>query len=298
MRDLQQIEHLIVRLLTQKYLQEEYHETAYCRVVYVAPGPLAARLNHHTLQSIKGEVKLKLEFLFPSSEIKSGTKRKNEDSSQPSGPKKPKVSAKSNKTKGKLKAVKPDDRDGDEDEFPNVLPQVEDISFLSDNEAPSHKILHKYVPDDFLSSEIKSGTKRKDEGSSQPSGSKKPKVPAKSSKVMGKLKAVEPDDRDGDEDEPANVFPEVGDISFLSDDEAPLHKILHKYVPDDDDYESFDLKHSDDNDDSTNNYAWSHSFLEEPRARFKPYLKNQTKASNRSTMNKIQEDEVITLSSD
>lgn len=264
MRDLQQIEHLIVRLLTQKYLQEEYHETAYCRVVYVAPGPLAARLNHHTRQSIKGEVKLKLEFLFPSSEIKSGTKRKNEDSSQPSGPKKPKVSAKSNKAKGKLKAVKPDDRDGDEDEFPNVLPQVEDISFLSDNEAPS----------------------------------KKPKVPAKSSKVMGKLKAVEPDDRDGDEDEPANVFPEVGDISFLSDDEAPLHKILHKYVPDDDDYESFDLKHSDDNDDSTNNYAWSHSFLEEPRARFKPYLKNQTKASNRSTMNKIQEDEVITLSSD
>jgi hypothetical protein len=244
-------------------------------------------------------VKLKLEFVFPSSVTKSGTKRKNEGSSQPSGPKKPKVSAKSSKAKGKSKAVKPDDRDEDEDEPANVLSEVEDISFLSDYEAPLH---HKYAVDDdkleFLSSEIKSGTKRKNEGSSQPSGPKKPKVSAKSSKAKGKLKAVEPDDRAGDEDEPANVLPEVGDFSFLSDDEAPLHKILHKYVPVDDDYESFDLKHSDDNDDSTNNYSWSHSFLEEPRARFKPYFKNQTKASNRSTMNKIQEDEVITLSSD
>ena len=210
---MQQIEHLIVRLLTQKYLQEEYHETAYCRVVYVAPGPLAVRLSYHTRQSIKGEVKRKLEFLFPSSEIKSGTKRKNVDSNQPSGSK------------------------------------------------------------------------------------KKRKVSAKSSKAKGKLKAVEPDDRDGDEDEPANVLPEDEDISFLSDDEAPSQKILHNYLPGGDDYESIDLNISDDNDDSSNNFAWSHSFLEEPRERFKPYLKNRTKAS---TMNTIQEGdkEVITLSSD
>ena len=205
---------MIVRLLTQEYLQEEYHETSYSRVVYVAPGPFAARLSHHTRQSIKGEVKRKLEFLFPSSEIKSGTKRKNVGSDQP-GPKKRKVSAKSTKAKGKLKAVEPDDQD--------------DL---------------------------------------------------------------------GDE-EPANNLPEVEDISFLSDDEAPSQKIPHKYVPDDD-YESIDLNISDDNDDSTNNYAWSHSFLEEPRARFKPYLKNQTKASNRSTSNIIQNDDnaVIMLSSD
>ena len=170
-------------------------------MVYVAPGPLAARLSYHTRQSLKGEVKFKLEFLFPCSETKSGTKRKNADSNQPSSSKKRKLSAKSSKAKGKLKAVEPDDRDGNED------------------------------------------------------------------------------------------------ISFLSDDEAP-QKIPHKYVPGDDD-ESIDLNLSDDNNDSTNNFAWSHSFLEEPRARFKPYIKD-TKASNRSTTNNILEDdsEVIMLSSD
>jgi hypothetical protein len=180
-------------------------------VVYVAPGPLAARLSYHTCQSIKGEVKRKLEFLFPCSEIKSGTKRKNVDSNQPSAPKKRKVSA-------------------------------------------------------------------------------------KSSKAKGKLKAVEPDGRDGDEDEPADVLPEEEDISFLSDEEAPAQKILHKNLPGDDDYESIDL--GGDSDDSTNNFAWSHTFLEEPRPRFKPYFKKQTKA-NRSTINDIQDDdEVIMLSSD
>lgn len=150
----------------------------------------------------------------------------------------------------------------------------------------------------FPCSEGKSGTKRKNVDSDQPSGPKKRKVSAKSSKAKGKLKAVEPDDLDGDEDEPGNVLPEGEDISFLSDVEAPSQKILHKYFPGDDD-ESIDLNLSDDNDDNTNNFAWSHSFLEEPRARFKPYLKKQTKA-NQSTMNNIQEDdnEVIMLSSD
>ena len=152
----------------------------------------------------------------------------------------------------------------------------------------------------FSSSEIKSGTKRKNAASSQPSGTKKRKVSAKSSKVKGKLKAVEPDDRDGDGDEPAKVLPEVGDVSFLSDEEAPFQKILHKYIPSDDDHESIDLNLSDDNDDSSNNYGWSHSFLEEPRPRFKPYLKSETKAPNRSTVDNIQENdnEVIMLSSD
>jgi hypothetical protein len=182
-------------------------------VVYVAPGPLAARLSYHTRQSIKGEVKRKLEFLFPCSKVKSGTKRKNVDSNQPSAP-------------------------------------------------------------------------------------KKRKVPAKSSKAKGKLKAVEPDNRDGDEDEPADILPEGEDISFLSDEEAPSQKILHKYLPGDNDYESIDLDLGSDSDGSTNNFAWSHSFLEEPRSRFKPYLKKQAKA-NRSTINNIQDDdEVIMLSSD
>ena len=52
--DLQQIEKLIVRLLTQEYLPEEYHETAYW-VVYDAPGPLAGRLGYHICRSIKGK---------------------------------------------------------------------------------------------------------------------------------------------------------------------------------------------------------------------------------------------------
>jgi len=155
-----QIEHLIVRLLTHGYLQEEYHETAYNRVVYVAPGPLATRLNHHTRQSIKGEVKPKLEFFFTSSKIKSGTKRKSGDSSQPSGPKKRKVSEKSSKVKGKMKAVEPDDHDdfGDEDEPTMILSDegdLPDISFLSDDEVParlSQKTLDKNVSDDMYES--------------------------------------------------------------------------------------------------------------------------------------------------
>ena len=147
---LQQIEHLIIRLLTRGYLQEEYHETAYNRVVYIAPGPLATRLNHHTRQSIKGEVKRKLEFLFTSSKIKSGTKRKSGDVSQSSGSKKRKVLEKSSKAKGKMKAVEPDDQDdfGVEDEY------QEDI-FLSDDEVPagvSQKALDKNVPDDMYES--------------------------------------------------------------------------------------------------------------------------------------------------
>ena len=60
-------------------------------------------------------------------------------------------------------------------------------------------------------------------GSDQPSGSKKRKVLAKSSKAKGKSKAVEPGDQDdfGDE-EPVNVLPEVKDIS------CQTMKLLHK----------------------------------------------------------------------
>ena len=116
-------------------------------MVYVAPGPLAARFRYHTRQSIKGEMKRKLEFLFPCSEIRSRTKRKNVDSNQPSASKKRKVSAKSSKSKGKMKAVESDDRDGDEDDPADVLPEEEDISFLSDDEAPQEN-LHKYLPGD------------------------------------------------------------------------------------------------------------------------------------------------------
>ena len=158
---MQQIEHLIVRLLTHEYLQEEYHEISYNRVVYVAPGRLAARLSYHTRQSIKGEVKRKLEFPFTSSTIKSGTKleRKSGDSSQLSASKKRKVSEKSSKAKGKMKAVEPDDQDdfGDEDE-PTIIYSdqdgIEDASFLSNDDAPqgpSQKLLDNHVPNENFS---------------------------------------------------------------------------------------------------------------------------------------------------
>ena len=139
---------MIVRLLTHEYLQEEYHETAYTRVVYLAPGPLAARLSHHTRHSIGGGIKHKLEFLFTTSpKINSGTKRKSGDSSQPAGPKKRKVSGNSRKAKGKMKEVEPDDQD----DLGNEV-DLEDISFLSDDEAPagpSQKFLDKNIPDEM-----------------------------------------------------------------------------------------------------------------------------------------------------
>ncbi|KAF8816782.1 ATP-dependent DNA helicase [Phlegmacium glaucopus] len=211
-----QIEHLIVRLLTHEYLQEEYHETSYARVVYVAPGPLSARLSHHTRQSIKGEVKRKLEFLFTSSKIKSGgTKRKSGDSGQPSGPKKRKVAESSSKAKGKMKAAEPDDQD------------------------------------DF-----------------------------------------------GDEDEPANVLSDLdnlGDLSFLSNDDGLPEKILDKNVSDDDIYESFDQNLSDADADDDSNYPWSRSMLDGSGLRPKSSSKN---TSNQFTMKILQEgdNEVMVLS--
>ncbi|KIM36716.1 hypothetical protein M413DRAFT_449052 [Hebeloma cylindrosporum] len=70
------IEHLLVQLLTRKYLQEELHQTSYQVLAYLAPGPLAARLTHHqTRESVSSNANLKLELYF----VKAASKAKAKD---------------------------------------------------------------------------------------------------------------------------------------------------------------------------------------------------------------------------
>jgi hypothetical protein len=73
---LQDIEHLLVQLLTHRYLAEEYHQTSYQVLAYLAPGQLAARLTHHqTRESVTANANLKLEFYF----VKGASKAKAKD---------------------------------------------------------------------------------------------------------------------------------------------------------------------------------------------------------------------------
>ncbi|KAF8970329.1 P-loop containing nucleoside triphosphate hydrolase protein [Flammula alnicola] len=106
------LEHLVVYLLTQKYLQEEYHQTSYTCLVYIAPGQLAARLNYHTRESVNSS-RLKLEFCFlkKASKTKSKSKKKSDAPSKPIIPRK-RTSAGSTSKKGKGQAVLDSD-DGD-----------------------------------------------------------------------------------------------------------------------------------------------------------------------------------------
>ncbi|KAF8156587.1 P-loop containing nucleoside triphosphate hydrolase protein [Crassisporium funariophilum] len=137
-----EIEHLVVHLLTHRYLQEEYHDTAYSRLVYIAPGQLAARLSHHTLQTLRGDVKRKLEFLFVT-KMKTSGRNKAADTGQSSLPKKRKSTATSSKEKGKTKAIldsRIDSGDGDE---PFAVQSDEDEdeegyeAWSKDNEKPT-----------------------------------------------------------------------------------------------------------------------------------------------------------------
>ena len=66
----------MVQLLTHKYLAEEYHQTSYQVLAYLAPGQLAARLTHHqTRESVRANANLKLEFYF----VKGASKAKAKD---------------------------------------------------------------------------------------------------------------------------------------------------------------------------------------------------------------------------
>lgn len=74
---LQDIEHLLVQLLIKKYLAEEYHQTSYQVLAYLAPGQLAARLTHHqTRESVTANANLKLEFYFVKGASKAKAKEK------------------------------------------------------------------------------------------------------------------------------------------------------------------------------------------------------------------------------
>ena len=68
---------MLVQLLTHKYLAEEYHQTSYQVLAYLAPGQLAARLTHHqTRESVTANANLKLEFYFVKGVSKAKTKDK------------------------------------------------------------------------------------------------------------------------------------------------------------------------------------------------------------------------------
>jgi len=147
------------------------------------------------------------------------------------------------------------------------------------------------MPHRALALTHKLGTKWKGRDLGQTSGPKKRKVSGSTSKAKGKLQAVESDSQDnfGDEDKPAFVLSDqddLEDVSILSNDNAPTvpsQKILDKNMPNDI-YESSDENFSNEDDDSTNNYQWSLSFLEESCASFKPYYCTNTTNSLRHVM--------------
>ncbi|KAF9486141.1 ATP-dependent DNA helicase [Pholiota conissans] len=104
------LEHLIVYLLTQNYLKEEYQQTAYTCNVYLALGPLALRLVYETREAVVRFSKVKLEFYFLKASRKTKAK-KTDDASKAKVPRKRATAGAASK-KGKGKAI---DLDSDED---------------------------------------------------------------------------------------------------------------------------------------------------------------------------------------
>ncbi|KDR76542.1 hypothetical protein GALMADRAFT_120706 [Galerina marginata CBS 339.88] len=113
------IDHLLVHLLTQGYLKEEYVQTPYNCVVYIVAGRLAARLLYLTREAITGSSKAKLEIDFLKKDTKKRKAKKNDDSSKSSVPKK-RQSAGS--AKGKAKA------DSDSDDSISDVDEVLDTT--------------------------------------------------------------------------------------------------------------------------------------------------------------------------
>lgn len=106
----QELEHLIVYLLTQNYLKEEYQQTAYTCNVYVAPGNLAARLAYQTRDAIISSSKVKVEFYFLKPASKTKGKKKTDDTAKTKIPRK-RVSSGTASKKGKEKAIFDSDED-------------------------------------------------------------------------------------------------------------------------------------------------------------------------------------------
>lgn len=107
----QDLEHLVVYLLTQDYLQEEYQQTAYTCNVYLAPGPLAARLRYHSRESVTSS-KVKVEFHFLKSTKTKAKKR--DDTGKAKAPRKKTVEGGSKQ--GKKKAVLGGELSSEEDD--------------------------------------------------------------------------------------------------------------------------------------------------------------------------------------
>ncbi|KAG6875880.1 hypothetical protein C0993_006937 [Termitomyces sp. T159_Od127] len=97
------IEHLLVDLVLQGYLEEKYRTTPYLTDVFVECGPRASVLSQHTQQSLATEHDLKIESVFRRKERKSKVSRE-----------KSKASARS-KAKGKRRRSTTDSEDGEDE---------------------------------------------------------------------------------------------------------------------------------------------------------------------------------------
>jgi len=109
---LQDIEHLLVDLLTKDYLKEEYVQTSYTCTVYIVPGGMSHRILHRTREDILGNPPVKLEYYFLKKDNKKRAK-KSEGASKTSIPKKRRSTG---SAKGKGKALADGQSDSELDE--------------------------------------------------------------------------------------------------------------------------------------------------------------------------------------
>lgn len=131
------IEHLIIRLLILKYLQEEYQETAYSTLVYIVPGQMSPRLDHLTQDNIASGSRVKIECVFGKRAI--GKKAKASSTQVVSKKRKASTVAQGNNKKAKVLG----DDEIEEDEF--VLAASDDDA--SDvGERPAHRRQEAYRP--------------------------------------------------------------------------------------------------------------------------------------------------------
>lgn len=131
--DIQDTEHLLVYLLTQDYLQEEYYQTAYNVIAYIVPGRLSARFTHLTRDAVVSSTRGKVEVEFLKPEAKKKKSKKADGSTKSTVPQKRKSSG-GGKGKGKA-ADSGDDSDGVEQEIAQGLAKVRsDDMYASDSD--------------------------------------------------------------------------------------------------------------------------------------------------------------------
>ncbi|KAF8880470.1 P-loop containing nucleoside triphosphate hydrolase protein [Gymnopilus junonius] len=129
-------EHLLVYLLTQDYLQEEYYQTSYTVVAYLVPGRLSARFIHLTRDAAVNGTRGKVEVDFLKPEAKKRKSKKSDGSTKTSVPKKRKTTG-SGKGKGKAAAGSEDessDEEIEEDIAQGLAAVHSDDMYASDND--------------------------------------------------------------------------------------------------------------------------------------------------------------------